>query len=266
MIIRHVYAAASTKTFGNTGGLFRQANGSGTFEYIAGSSAASTGAIIANNGDIYELNTSNIRIQVGGVGDFVEVPGTTGIHWYGGASLRNGDVYFCSAEVHKVFKRTGGVGDVVDLGLSTTPFYYAMSADPQGAIYLATSNGMYKMPYGGAFALMNDITARYWIGVAATPWGDVYATCDDVGSKDIYKQTAGAGDFIALNQGALQWTGITCGPDGNVYACVWDGSLYKQTGGAGNFVDLSQTRRDWRGMAAGSLNAYAPRSYGTIIG
>ena len=40
------------------------------------------------------------------------------------------------------------------------------------------------------------------------------------------------------------------GETGDVYACVFGGYIYKQTGGAGAFVALEQTSRNWFGMAA----------------
>jgi hypothetical protein len=150
-------------------------------------------------------------------------------------------------------------------GFSEYEFYYDMSVNAAGDVYLAATNGMHRKLYGEDWELL-DATPRTWMGVTCTPWGDVYATCGNVGSLNIYKQTAGVGDFISLNQTSRYWNGVTCGPDGNVYAAVGNGDIYKQTGGVGDFTPLSQELRAWHGMGAGSLNAYSPRSYGTIIG
>ena len=39
-------------------------------------------------------------------------------------------------------------------------------------------------------------------------------------------------------------------PNGDVYASVFNGDIYKQTGGTGDFVALEQTSRTWVGLAA----------------
>jgi hypothetical protein len=85
--------------------------------------------------------------------------------------------------------------------------------------------------------------------------GNVYAC---VYGGDIYMQTAGTGDFIALSQTSRNWIGMCASPNGNVYACVYGGDIYTQTSGAGNFVALSQATRNWRGMTASpNENVYA---------
>ena len=76
---------------------------------------------------------------------------------------------------------------------------------------------------------------------------DIYAIAD---GEDIYKQTGGTGEFVALGQGALNWSWISAAPNGDVYACVWDGDIYKQTGGIGDFVPLGQATRYWSGITA----------------
>ena len=77
--------------------------------------------------------------------------------------------------------------------------------------------------------------------------GGVYAS---VYGGDIYKQTGGAGNFVALGQIKRTWRGTAVAPNGDVYACVFGGDIYKQAGGIGDFVELSQTKRNWVGMAA----------------
>jgi hypothetical protein len=54
-------------------------------------------------------------------------------------------------------------------------------------------------------------------------------------------------------------------PNGNVYACVWNGDIYMQTGGSGTFVALGQTALQWFGMAAApNGNVYASVQNGDI--
>ena len=61
--------------------------------------------------------------------------------------------------------------------------------------------------------------------------GNVYAS---VFGGDIYMQTGGTGNFVALGQTSRQWYGMTT-LNGNVYACVNGGDIYMQTGGVGAF-------------------------------
>jgi hypothetical protein len=82
---------------------------------------------------------------------------------------------------------------------------------------------------------------------------------------DIYKQTNGLGNFIALSQTSRSWKGMTS-LGTNVYACVdgGTGNIYMQTGGLGNFVSLAQTAREWTGMATANGNVYCAVNGGDI--
>jgi hypothetical protein len=91
--------------------------------------------------------------------------------------------------------------------------------------------------------------------MCAAPNGDIYAS---VSGGDIYMQTAGTGDFVALSQTTRSWHGMCAAPNGDIYAAVNGGDIYMQTAGTGNFVALSQTARNWYGMcAAPNGNIYA---------
>ena len=63
-------------------------------------------------------------------------------------------------------------------------------------------------------------------------------------------QTGGVGDFVALNQGSKNWTGMVATAQGDVYAAVQSGDIYKQTNGTGAFNALNQTVRTWVSMTA----------------
>ena len=98
--------------------------------------------------------------------------------------------------------------------------------------------------------------------MAAAPNGDVYASVYDDG--DIYLQTNGTGDFVALGQTSRHWVAMAAAPNGNVYAAdsggldFDGGDIYMQTNGTGDFVALGQTSRDWVAMAAApNGNVYA---------
>ena len=105
-------------------------------------------------------------------------------------------------------------------------------------------------------------SSRNWQGIAAAPNGDVYACVSD---GDIYKQTGGTGDFIALGQTPRYWHGIAAAPNGDIYAAVSNGDIYKQTGGTGDFIALGQTPRYWRGVAAAPNGDVYASDYGGDI-
>ena len=52
---------------------------------------------------------------------------------------------------------------------------------------------------------------------------------------------------------------MSAAPNGNVYACMYNGDIYMQTGGGFNlFFALDQTHRAWTSMAAApNGNVYA---------
>jgi hypothetical protein len=98
--------------------------------------------------------------------------------------------------------------------------------------------------------------------MAATPSGNVYAA---VRGGDIYMQTNGTGDFVALGQTTRDWFAMAAAPNGNVYAAVFSGDIYMQTNGTGDFVALGQTSRQWIYMtAAPNGNVYAAVYLGDI--
>ncbi|MFM6156700.1 MAG: hypothetical protein ACKPE3_27520, partial [Sphaerospermopsis kisseleviana] len=82
---------------------------------------------------------------------------------------------------------------------------------------------------------------------------DVYAS---VWAGDIYKQTNGTGNFVALGQTGRTWSRLTA--IGNaMYATEDSGNIYRQEGGQGNFVSLGQTTRRWWGIAGQGNDIYA---------
>jgi len=86
---------------------------------------------------------------------------------------------------------------------------------------------------------------------------NVYACAGGISDTgDIYMQTDGKGDFVALGQTSRHWEGMTSA-NGNVYASVYGGDIYIQTRGVGDFIALSQTSRNWMGMTSMNGNVYA---------
>ncbi len=106
-----------------------------------------------------------------------------------------------------------------------------------------------------AYTALNQVVRNYTGVFSSSYSANIYTT---VTYGDIYKQTAGVGNFVALGQTVRQWSGICEAPNGDVYACVGGGmsnnnttgDIYKQTGGVGNFVALGQSSRSWAGMCA----------------
>jgi hypothetical protein len=97
--------------------------------------------------------------------------------------------------------------------------------------------------------------------MAAAPNGDVYAA---VLNGDIYKQTGGTGNFVALGQTSRRWDAMAAAPNGDVYAGI-QGGVYKQTGGIGNFISLDQPIAGLYGMAAApNGDVYAAANGGDI--
>lgn len=138
------------------------------------------------------------------------------------------------------------------------------SLDPIGIFSQVSDGGVMK------FVPLNQ-GKRVWKGMCAAPNGDVYA-CSGSGVVvtvidetnipkermsptvvlsstvtlgNIFKQTGGTGDFVSLNQQALNWEGLYAAPNGDIYALSSNGpnpnasTKWKQTGGAGDFEQTS---------------------------
>ena len=82
--------------------------------------------------------------------------------------------------------------------------------------------------------------------MCAIPNGDVYAA---VFGGDIYKQTGGAGNFVATGQTSRQWTAMCSAPNGDIYAAAYVTSggfisnidVYKKLSGGTTFTALGQS-------------------------
>jgi len=163
------------------------------------------------------------------------------------------DVY--AAEIGgAIYKQTAGVGSFVAQALGTRN-YRGSTATPGGTMYFAVRDGtILTLDSGGTSLTDLYQTSRYWSDLAVASNGDVYAT---VSTDDIYVQTGGSGNFVALGiAGTLDWTSITAHGD-DMYACVSNGDIYKQTNSTGNFEPLLQTSRNWMGMTSTDYDVYA---------
>lgn len=128
---------------------------------------------------------------------------------------------------------------------------------PPGTINL-TGNGipsaeafglLFSAPPGVFVPLNQNQGAQDWRDLAINHnTGDVYAT---IHAWNIFKQTAGGGDFVNLNLADGYWEGLAVNQaTGDVYACAaFPDDIYKQTAGIGAFVALGQTHRYWKDVA-----------------
>jgi len=65
----------------------------------------------------------------------------------------------------------------------------------------------------------------------------------------------GAATFVGLSQTSRSWYVLAVAPNGDVYSAADSGDIYKQTGGTGNFIALNQVSGVWRGAAAARATA-----------
>lgn len=193
--------------------------------------------------------------------------GQANLNWNGIAAAPNGDIYACVLDQSFGFihKQTGGIGNFVKLETFPTQVsrtYSAITVAPNGKVYASVSLGnIFTSTSGASFASIAG-PSRRWTGLAAAPNGDVYA-CVSNGAfdGDIYKQTGGVGDFIALNQTPQSYYGLAAAPNGDIYVGVSSGYIYKQTGGTGNFVKINNVFGTWYGLTvAPNGDAYAVNS------
>jgi hypothetical protein len=138
--------------------------------------------------------------------------------------------------------------------LTVTPF----SGSGNGSVVATVAQNTSTSRSGAITVMGGGVTQTASVTQAAP--SSVYAS---VGNVDIYKQTNGTGNFVALGQTSRNWYGMTSA-NGNVYATVFGGDIYMQTGGTGNFIALGQTLRSWTGMTNLGSNVYTAVSGGSI--
>lgn len=140
-----------------------------------------------------------------------------------------------------------------------------------GDRYLASYGGQIYIRASGqsTYVIVSNSPSLPWTIMTATPNGDVYASCGQVASggwgnntSDIYKRTAGSGDFVAMGFTGRGYR-VFGSPNGDVYATVRLGSIYLISVGTSVFTDLLQTARLWEGMA---FNASGSVAYAIVNG
>jgi hypothetical protein len=212
--------------------LAKRTNDSGNFINISGiPSSRPYSMCVAYNGDVY-LGLGDffedVAIQTGGVGAFVRL--NNGLRFTGMCALSNGDIYgvvgsssYGGGTSGDIYKRTGGTGAFVSLGLPNQ-LWRGIASHTNNDVYACVANGdIYKQTGGvGSFVATGQVS-RDWNGITIAPNGDVY-TCVWLG--DIYKQTGGIGAFVATGQVSRAYTGIAFSTNGYLYVCVENNDIY----------------------------------------
>ncbi|WP_035644753.1 hypothetical protein [Flavobacterium sp. ASV13] len=154
----------------------------------------------------------------------------------------------------------------------------AMTSDlPTNVLNTGTSNRIVKYldPTHGANSRLED-TGRY-LGIETlnSPTKDIalgYQEDREIGVEQSNSNvkgrdfTSSAGrtvnfdlnsNFVPLNIGVQLWRGMASSPNGDVYACVYQGDIYKQSGSLGNFTAQGITQRLYVNMGGYTSNIYA---------
>jgi Tfp pilus assembly protein FimT len=208
--------------------------------------------------------------------------GQTARSWIGiSVDSSNHNVYATDSN-GDIYKQTAGAGDFLPLGQGLNNWIGISVDSSNHNVYVVNANpvtyvsNIYKQTAGtGNFVSLNypgvyGFGGIYWNAVSVDSSNqDVYALGNDntTNKNRIYKQTAGTGDFVPIDDGAWHsWSGISVDSSNhNVY--VTDGTnIYKQTAGAGDFLSMGQTIRSWLGISVDSSNhdVYAT-TYGVSV-
>lgn len=180
-------------------------------------------------------------------------------HWDSVAVVEStGDVYASAADMHDIYKQSGGVGAFVRLNLPTRLYRGIAIRQSTNDIYVCVENGdIYKQSGGvGSFVALGQ-TSRSWKGLAIRQSnGDIYAVA---GEGDIYISTTATPTFTGMGQTSRYWSDIAVNEfTGNVYATTVTSSLsssyvygiYMQTNYTGAFVNLLADNIAWVAIAA----------------
>jgi hypothetical protein len=190
----------------------------------------------APNGDCYfSVNygvfAGDIFIQYAGAGVLNDL-NQTHLTYKGMTSTSNGDVYACVWSGN-LYKRTGGTGDFVSIGLSDY-WYDITQFDDQ--LFAVDGDSIYQIDPVSLVKTNLNQTVRQYVKIHATKNGDIYVLV--AGTQDIYRRAFGTSTFVALGQTNRAWTAISSDTSGNVYAASGGGyyNCYRQMGGVGDFV------------------------------
>jgi len=192
--------------------------------------------IQSSSQDVYVSNTTTgyIHKQTGGVGPFV-IDSSTYTFLNGMGTDIYGNIYCARPGTNTYLKKTGGVGSWATISTDVSAMGQ-MGGDFLGNLYFASNAGLYKQTamIGSSVQVYSGVVNSFTISPID---GSIYVT-DRGATGTIYKQTAGTGSFVAVQN--IPYCLIFCSTSGDVYAC--NGAvLYKQTAGTGLFVSMGIT-------------------------
>ncbi len=207
-------------------------------------------AVTADTGPSFGNIPSKLFKRTGGVGDFVNqsLSGMPTFTKCVAVDSTTHDVFILDENGTDSKKWVGGTGSLVSypMNLDFAEIGIAVDSSNQNVLLLTSHSGgasVWKQAGGvGSFVDIWDFTFDFtkgnYMGIAVDPsTHNVYVT---IYNDDIYKQTGGTGDFVALGQTVRNWSPIAIDEStSDVYAGVFGGNIYKQTGGTGDFVSFA---------------------------
>lgn len=216
----------------DSGDIYKQTAGDGAFAALSQTSRAWSGISIdsSNHNAFACVYGGDVYKQTAGTGNFVGLSQASR-NWNGiSADDDNHNVYACVYE-DGIYKQTAGTGNFsriyesakqwtgISVNSSTKDVYACASGFPSG-------NYIYKQTGGtGNFEqLTSDL--KLWQGISVDSVnGDVYACNTTWSGGDVYKQTAGVGDFVPLGQ-SQTWADVAIdSTTKDLYAAVPNNSL-----------------------------------------
>jgi hypothetical protein len=245
-----VYAAT------NGGDIYMQTNGTGNFNALSQTSRAWRGMTSRGNNVYATTDGGDIYMQTNGTGNFNALSQTSRT-WLNMCTF-DGDVYAVTFG-ESIYVQKDGTGNFITTGADNRQYRGITSLSRktyENYLYVSGNNDIYE---SRRIVRLNQ-TFRSWYGI--TSWYDnIYAS---VVSGDIYKQTGGAGSFVALGQTARSYRHMTTF-NNHVYVTARspDSQVYQQLNGVGNFISLGLTNREYQAICGHS--GANPGLYVTVI-
>lgn len=203
------------------GDIYKQTAGSGDFVATGETSRDWSGICQAPNGNFYACTsgTGALYLQTGGTGAFVEIA-LVNRDWRGICATLTNDIY-ATVDSGDIYKQTGGTGSF--LGLSqTSRAWRGIISDRDGIVYAVTESGPGDIYQEIAGTFTSIAAADSWLNIAIDPSLNKFG----ITATDAYKQTLGAGSFVAMNTG-YAFSAICAYDNGSLYACVDTGDIYR---------------------------------------
>lgn len=172
------------------------------------------------------------------------------------AMTNNGSDVYVSTNGGDIYKQTKMSGAFTAQSFTSRDYYGLACLG--ASLYASVGVGdIYKQTDGTGTLNALSQTSRAWRGMdddGTNLYASVYN--DAVGGDGgLYKQTAGAGDFVLYHAHEALIMDVLCA-DGDIYYCVEAGDIYKQTAGTGDFVAQGNTK-NWASLSYANGDVYA---------